>query len=120
MSGSAFRGISYMGHFVSAIAGSAMSAKPVSVVVPTGGECAQFCRLPFSLVDADGKVIVKDKHLLSLKDMNQSDELEQLLDAGGFLVQDRRATERRFLREECNGSLSSKIGMPSLPVVRNM
>ena len=46
------------------------------------GECAQFCRLPFSLVDADGKVIVRDKHLLSLKDMNQSDELEQLLDAG--------------------------------------
>lgn len=46
------------------------------------GECAQFCRLPFCLVDADGKVIVRDKHLLSLKDMNQSDELEQLLDAG--------------------------------------
>ena len=46
------------------------------------GECAQFCRLPFSLVDSDGKVIVKDKHLLSLKDMNQSDELELLLDAG--------------------------------------
>lgn len=46
------------------------------------GECAQFCRLPFSLVDAGGKVIVRDKHLLSLKDMNQSDELEQLLDAG--------------------------------------
>lgn len=46
------------------------------------GECAQFCRLPFSLVDANDKVIVKDKHLLSLKDLNQSDELEQLLDAG--------------------------------------
>lgn len=46
------------------------------------GECAQFCRLPFSLVDANEKVIVKDKHLLSLKDLNQSDELEQLLDAG--------------------------------------
>ncbi|MEY8708888.1 U32 family peptidase [Bacteroides faecichinchillae] len=46
------------------------------------GECAQFCRLPFNLVDAEGKVIVKDKHLLSLKDLNQSDELEQLLDAG--------------------------------------
>ena len=46
------------------------------------GACAQFCRLPFSLVDADGKTIVKDKHLLSLKDLNQSDELEQLLDAG--------------------------------------
>lgn len=46
------------------------------------GECAQFCRLPFSMVDADGKVIVKNKHLLSLKDLNQSDELEALLDAG--------------------------------------
>ena len=46
------------------------------------GECAQFCRLPFSLVDAEGRGIVKDKHLLSLKDLNQSDELEALLDAG--------------------------------------
>ena len=46
------------------------------------GECAQFCRLPFSLVDAERRVIVKDKHLLSLKDLNQSDELEALLDAG--------------------------------------
>ena len=46
------------------------------------GECAQFCRLPFSLVDADGQVVVKDKHLLSLKDMNRLDMLEQLLDAG--------------------------------------
>ena len=34
------------------------------------------------MVDADGKTITKEKHLLSLKDMNQSDELESLLDAG--------------------------------------
>ncbi len=46
------------------------------------GECAQFCRLSFDLVDADGRIIQKDKHLLSLKDMNQSDNLEALLDAG--------------------------------------
>ncbi len=46
------------------------------------GECAQFCRLPFDLVDADGKTIAKEKHLLSLKDMNQSDQLEALIDAG--------------------------------------
>ncbi len=46
------------------------------------GECAQFCRLPFSLVDADGRVVVKDKYLLSLKDMNRLDMLEQLLDSG--------------------------------------
>lgn len=46
------------------------------------GECAQFCRLPFSMVDEDGKVIVRNKHLLSLKDLNQSSILESLLDAG--------------------------------------
>jgi putative protease len=46
------------------------------------GECAQFCRLSFNMVDSDGKIIVQDKHLLSLKDMNQSERLEELLDAG--------------------------------------
>ena len=46
------------------------------------GECAQVCRLPFNLVDANGEVIVRNKHLLSLKDLNQSDHLEELLDAG--------------------------------------
>jgi len=46
------------------------------------GACAQFCRLPFNMVDADGKEIVHNKHLLSLKDLNQSDVLEELLDAG--------------------------------------
>ncbi len=46
------------------------------------GECAQFCRLSFDMTDADGKTIVRNKHLLSLKDLNQSDHLEALLDAG--------------------------------------
>lgn len=46
------------------------------------GECAQFCRLGFDMVDADGKVMAHGKHLLSLKDMNQSENLEALLDAG--------------------------------------
>ncbi len=46
------------------------------------GACAQYCRLPYTMVDADGKEIVKGKHLLSLKDMNRSDQLEALLDAG--------------------------------------
>lgn len=46
------------------------------------GACAQFCRLAFTMLDADGKVIAGNKHLLSLKDLNQSDELEHLLDAG--------------------------------------
>ena len=46
------------------------------------GECAQYCRLPYTMVDATGTEIVSNKHLLSLKDMNRSDQLEALLDAG--------------------------------------
>ena len=46
------------------------------------GACAQFCRLSFDLVDSENNTIVRDKHLLSLKDMNRSEYLEELLDAG--------------------------------------
>ena len=46
------------------------------------GECAQYCRLPYRMIDAEGREIVAGKHLLSLKDMNRSDQLEALLDAG--------------------------------------
>ncbi|MCH5240033.1 MAG: U32 family peptidase [Muribaculaceae bacterium] len=46
------------------------------------GECAQICRLPFDLRDADGNLICKNKHLLSLKDFNASHNLEALIDAG--------------------------------------
>lgn len=46
------------------------------------GECAQFCRMKFSLVDADGQEIERERYLLSLKDMNQSDHLLELVEAG--------------------------------------
>ena len=46
------------------------------------GECAQFCRMKFSLQDADGREIEHERYLLSLKDMNQSDSLEELVNAG--------------------------------------
>lgn len=46
------------------------------------GECAQFCRLKFDLTDSDGQIIEHDRHLLSLKDMNQIDNLERLIEAG--------------------------------------
>lgn len=46
------------------------------------GECAQFCRMKFDLLDADDKVIEHDRHLLSLKDLCQIDHLEELADAG--------------------------------------
>lgn len=46
------------------------------------GECAQFCRLPFSLMDAEGHTLVKDKYLLSLRDMNRIHRIEEMMDAG--------------------------------------
>lgn len=46
------------------------------------GECAQFCRMKFDLLDADGKEIEHQRYLLSLKDLCQIDRLEQMADAG--------------------------------------
>jgi len=46
------------------------------------GACAQFCRMKFNLLDADGMPIVSDCYLLSLKDMNQYDQLDRLIEAG--------------------------------------
>ena len=46
------------------------------------GECAQFCRLAFTLKDANGKILESERHLLSLRDMAQIDNLEKLADAG--------------------------------------
>ncbi|HNX89038.1 MAG TPA: U32 family peptidase [Paludibacteraceae bacterium] len=46
------------------------------------GECSQYCRLPYQLTDSDGQVLVKNKHLLSLKDLDLSDHLDELIDAG--------------------------------------
>ena len=46
------------------------------------GECAQFCRLPYNLEDDKGNVIIENKHLLSLKDMNQSDNILSMIEAG--------------------------------------
>ncbi len=46
------------------------------------GECAQVCRMAFDLVDADGRVWQRDRHLLSLKDLCQIDNIEALAEAG--------------------------------------
>lgn len=46
------------------------------------GACAQFCRMKFDLVDATGKEIEHQRHLLSLKDLNQLNQIEQLVTAG--------------------------------------
>jgi putative protease len=46
------------------------------------GACAQLCRLPYTLRDAEGRTIAAHQHLLSLRDMNLSEHLRELLDAG--------------------------------------
>lgn len=46
------------------------------------GECAQICRLPYSLVDSRGRKLVDDKHLLSLRDLNRSESIGAMADAG--------------------------------------
>ncbi len=46
------------------------------------GECAQPCRKKYSLKDSDGKYIVRNKYLLSLKDFNLSEYIEDLIFAG--------------------------------------
>jgi len=46
------------------------------------GECAQFCRLPYQLIDSAGKTLINNQHLLSLKDLDLSDSLHELADAG--------------------------------------
>jgi putative protease len=46
------------------------------------GECAQFCRMKFDLLDANGRELEHQRHLLSLKDMNRLNQLDQLIEAG--------------------------------------
>lgn len=46
------------------------------------GECSQICRLPYTLRDAEGKIICRDKHLLSLRDFNTADILPEIIGAG--------------------------------------
>ncbi len=46
------------------------------------GTCAQFCRLKFDLIDSENQIIEKGRYLLSLKDMNQSDNIGRLAEAG--------------------------------------
>lgn len=46
------------------------------------GDCSQACRLPYTLTDTEGRVVAFDKHLLSVKDNDQSANLRALVEAG--------------------------------------
>ena len=46
------------------------------------GECAQLCRLPYDLTDADSRILSTGKHLLSLRDLNRLNDLSTMIEAG--------------------------------------
>lgn len=46
------------------------------------GDCSQLCRLPYNLLDENLRPLLRDKHLLSVRDMNLSGRLEAMIDAG--------------------------------------
>ena len=46
------------------------------------GACAQPCRLSWNLENAEGKRLISNRHLLSLRDLNNSKNIEELIDAG--------------------------------------
>ncbi|MFO6419278.1 peptidase U32 family protein [Hylemonella sp. W303a] len=46
------------------------------------GSCSQECRQPWTVTDSQNRIVAHDKHVLSLKDNDQSANLEALVDAG--------------------------------------
>ena len=46
------------------------------------GDCSQPCRLTYDLLDGNGNTVIRGKHLLSVLDLNLSERIPQLLDAG--------------------------------------
>jgi len=80
------------------------------------GECAQPCRKKYSLVDSQNKIIAQDKYLLSLKDLNLSNHLENLINAGisSFKIEGRLKDEAyiknivSFYRQELDFVLEKK------------
>lgn len=46
------------------------------------GSCAQNCRLPYNLIDGNGTTLLTEYHLLSIKDLDLSNQLPALIEAG--------------------------------------
>ncbi len=96
------------------------------------GECAQPCRLPYSLLDEAGNLLMRDKYLLSLKDLNQSAGIDDMLDAGisSFKIEGRlkdrgyirnvvshyrRLLDKAITQREWKKSSSGRSEVPFLP-----
>lgn len=66
--------VSYSGACYASLAATGRSANR--------GECAQLCRLPYDLIDKHGNRLIRDSHLLSLRDLNRCALLGELAAAG--------------------------------------
>jgi putative protease len=66
--------VSFSGNCYMSVAGGERSANR--------GSCAQNCRLPYNLTDGTGETLIKNSHLLSIKDLDLSDQIPQLVEAG--------------------------------------
>ena len=66
--------VSFSGNCYMSIAGGERSANR--------GSCAQNCRLPYQLIDGTGVTLIESSHLLSIKDLDLSDQLPNLIEAG--------------------------------------
>ena len=80
------------------------------------GECSQPCRLPYDLVDGAGRTVIAGRHLLSVRDMDLSQRLEELMDAGvtSFKIEGRLKDLRyiknvvSYYRDRLDGILSRR------------
>lgn len=66
--------VSFSGNCYMSIAGGERSANR--------GSCAQNCRLPYNLIDGTGTTLISNSHLLSIKDLDLSNQLPNLIEAG--------------------------------------
>jgi 23S rRNA 5-hydroxycytidine C2501 synthase len=66
--------VSFSGNCYMSIAGGERSANR--------GSCAQNCRLPYNLIDGNGTTLLTESHLLSIKDLDLSEQLPNLIEAG--------------------------------------
>ncbi|MGL4630816.1 MAG: peptidase U32 family protein [Leadbetterella sp.] len=78
------------------------------------GSCAQNCRLPYQLIDGTGTTLIQNSHLLSIKDLDLSDQLPNLIEAGvsSFKIEGRLKdivyvkNNTSFLRKKLDAFLS--------------